>query len=304
VQREEKRAAERWWRAESAIEDAAQAFGEWRATYQPPKLDTPQSLDSLPDGAMVANTQDLHIGKRPYDSSDWTLEGYIDSIEEAFKEGLVRGTRNANLDRLYLVIGGDLVHVDSQKGTTTSGTPQDLACSPSEALTRSIEMVRLVDLARQTAAEVRLVDLSGNHDKLLSTACFEAVRRHFRACEDVAVAGKGERIYDQYGSHLLAFTHGDVTKKQMRKIGDTITAEARQLIGQTLYTTLYTGHLHFRASDVIDESGRLQVQASSPSPDDDYHHGEMYVSARKTLQMHLLEPDTVMDATFSLASSD
>jgi hypothetical protein len=161
-------------------------------------------------------------------------------------------------------------------------------------------MVQHVDLARQVASEVRLVGLTGNHDKVLSQACFEAVRQRFHSTSGVSIAGTGERIYDVYGDRLLAFTHGDMKKKVFRKIGDTITSECRDIISETRDTTLFTGHYHFKARDVIDESGRLQLQAPSPSPDDEYHVGEGYVGARKQIQLYLTRPDSQDDMTIGM----
>ena len=54
-----------------------------------------------------------------------------------------------------------------------------------------------------------------------------------------------------------------------------------------------------KARDVIDESGRLQLQAPSPSPDD-YHVGEGYVGARKQVQLYLTRPDRKDDMTIGV----
>jgi len=301
--REKRKAAANWWRIEESLQEAAQAFRE--EAYEPPRLQVTLSETPPAAGSVVANAQDYHIAKRPASApDDWSVSDYCDRLVGAFERGLGQAARNAQLDRVYLVIGGDLVHVDTAGGTTTAGTPQDLAVGPTEALTESIDtMVRHVDLTRQVASEVRLVGLTGNHDKVLSQACFEAVRQRFHSAQDVSVAGTGERIYDCYGDRLLAFTHGDMKKKVFRKIGDTITAEARGMMGDTRDTTLFTGHYHFKARDVIDESGRLQLQAPSPSPDDEYHVGEGYVGARKQIQLYLTRPDTQDDMTIGVSLS-
>lgn len=55
-----------------------------------------------------------------------------------------------------------------------------------------------------------------------------------------------------------------------------------------------------KARDVIDESGRLQLQAPSPSPDDNYHVGEGYVGARKQVQLYLTRPDWKDDMTIGV----
>jgi len=298
--REMESAAKSWWRLQESLEEAATAFEA--ESYDPPRLRVRMTEAPSEPGSVVANAQDYHIGKRPAaGADDWSVGGYCDRLVGAFERGLEQAARSAQLDRVYLVVGGDLVHVDTGAGTTTSGTPQDLAVGPTEALKASVEaMVQHVDLARQVASEVRLVGLTGNHDKVLSQACFEAVRQRFHSTSGVSIAGTGERIYDVYGDRLLAFTHGDMKKKVFRKIGDTITSECRDIISETRDTTLFTGHYHFKARDVIDESGRLQLQAPSPSPDDEYHVGEGYVGARKQIQLYLTRPDSQDDMTIGM----
>lgn len=300
--REREEAARNWFQLEDSLEEAAEQFSGWHEDYDPPRLRVRMAAEPPGNASVVANAQDYHIGKAPASGrDDFSVEDYCGRLVSSFERGLGQAVRNAKLDRVYLVIGGDLCHVDTDQGTTTAGTPQSLAVGPTGALTASIDtMVRHVDLARQVAGEVRLVGLRGNHDAILSRACFEAVRQRFHSTDGVSVAGAGERVYDTYGSRLLAFTHGDMTKKQFRKIGDTITAEARGMMGETTDTTLFSGHYHFKARDVIDESGRLQLQAPSPSPDDEYHVGEGYVGARKQIQLFLTRPDSQDDMTLGI----
>jgi hypothetical protein len=298
--REQRKAARKWWSLEESMNEAAKAFRN--SKYNPPKLKVSLGETPTKNCSVVSNAQDYHIGKRPaYGADDWSVSDYCDRLVESFERGLQQSLRNAQLDRIYIVIGGDLVHVDGADGATTAGTPQDLSVSPTEALKQSIDtMVRHVDLARQAASEVRLVGLTGNHDKVLSQACFEAIKQRFYSNGKVSVAGTGERIYDRYRDRLLAFTHGDISKRKFKKIGDIITAEARSLMGETKDTTLFTGHYHFKQSDIVDESGRLQIQAPSPSPDDDHHVGEGHVGARKQIQLYLTRPHTQDDMTLGL----
>lgn len=299
-QREKDKAARKWWEVEEALSEAAEAFQE--EPYDPPRLQVRLSERPPQTGALVCNTQDYHVGIRPADTEGFTVSGYCDRLADAYASGLERAARNAQIDTVYLVVGGDLVHVDTYSGTTTKGTPQDLAVSPSDALTRAIElMARHVDLARQIASEVRLIGINGNHDKILSAAAFEALRQRYRNTDGVTAAGIQERVYQTYGQHLLCFTHGDYSKKKMRRFQDVINAEARGLLAETEWTTVFSGHLHHKAEDLKDVAGRLHIQASSPAPDDEWHRANAHVGARKAVQVHMLEPDAASDTTFGLA---
>ena len=157
-----------------------------------------------------------------------------------------------------------------------------------------------LNLARQVATEVRLVGLTGNHDRLAGP--YEALAQRYRRADNVTTAGPGDRIYETYCEHLLAFTHGDYSEKKMRRFQDVLNAEARSKLSSTTWTTVYTGHLHHKAQDLKDKAGRLHIQASSPSPDDDWHRSEAHVGARKHVQLHMVDPETATDTTFSVAA--
>jgi len=87
----------------------------------------------------------------------------------------------------------------------------------------------------------------------------------------------------------------------MRRFQDVINAEARGLFSDTEWTTAYKGHLHYKAEDLKDKAGRLHIQAYSPSRVDDWHRQNAHVEARKRIQLHMIEPQTPTDTTFSFA---
>lgn len=70
---------------------------------------------------------------------------------------------------------------------------------------------------------------------------------------------------------------------------DTIRAEARSEMGETGYTSLATGHLHHRARDIEDQSGRIHYQAPSPVSLDRWHSKKAFVGSRKGVQLALLD---------------
>lgn len=100
-----------------------------------------------------------------------------------------------------------------------------------------------------------------------------------------------ERQYATYESHLLCLTHGDYAKKTMRKFGEIMRSEARSEYGCTEWSSLFVGHLHHKAMDMVDESGRTIYQTPSPVPVDAYHNREGYVGSRKGIQLVLLDRD-------------
>jgi len=291
--REKDRAARKWWSVEEALEDAAAGFRE--REYEPPRPTVRISHTPTEPASVLMNAQDWHIGKRPKGSPEGWTSSYVQSLKDAFTRSIEKTVRGYKLDKLYLVTGGDLIHVDSKNGTT-SGTPQDTTCSPSDALEEAIALVVwCVDYVRALNVDVEVLTVNGNHDRVLSQAAGCAVAQRFHDAEDVQCR-RGERIYTTYEDHLILATHGDMKKRQWKQLPGLMMREARTELASTTWQTVVSGHLHFQAHDLADETGTLFAQGSSPSPTDDWHHQQGYIS-RKGLQTITIEPHTCAAVT-------
>jgi UDP-2,3-diacylglucosamine pyrophosphatase LpxH len=285
--REREEAARKWWGLEESLKEAAEQFQA--EDYSPPRLQV--TVSQTPDTAAcgVGNFQDLHLGARPVNAEGFDVEAYRDSILRRIETTFQDAVRLRNLERIYLIGGGDLVHSDG-KGKTASGTELDMACSTATALQHGIHLlVEAVDMARQVANEVIIVPVHGNHDRTNGVAAAMAAGQRYHSTNQVEMMGLSERQYATYGQHLMMMTHADIAKKRMRKMGEIMRSEARELYGRTEWSSVFTGHYHFKAMDTIDESGRTIYQTPSPVPLDSYHDREAYVGARKGVQLVLLD---------------
>jgi len=287
--REREEAARKWMRLEDSLDEACEAFQE--EEYEPPRLRVRMAKEVDTKACGVFNLQDLHIGARPTDAENFRVEAYREEILGRVRTALEDAVRLRKHEQLFVVAGGDLVHSDG-KGKTASGTELDMACSTSTALQHAIRiLVEVVDMARQVAEEVTIVPIHGNHDRTNGIAAALACGQRFHSAGDVGAMGLAERQYATYGQHLLCLTHGDYAKKTMRKMGEIMRSEARSEYGRTKWSSLFVGHLHHKAMDMVDESGRTIYQTPSPVPVDSYHNQNGYVGSRKGVQLVLLDRD-------------
>jgi hypothetical protein len=232
------------------------------------------------------NLQDLHIGL-------WE-EGYVEDLKERFKVLITESVQLRQVEAAYFVLGGDLVHADTASGTTTKGTQLEMSMEPHEALAEAVRfVVWCVDYLRALGVEVTLVPVRGNHDRLMSVSAAVAVGQRFHDTEGVRMLTIEERQYATYDDHLLVFCHGDLPKRAVRELPETITHEARPVVGQTHRTALFTGHLHH--AKIVDRKGLIHYQCPTPIPADGYHIKEAYVGARKLIQGVLLTPGSGAD---------
>ncbi|MCS4139585.1 UDP-2,3-diacylglucosamine pyrophosphatase LpxH [Salinibacter ruber] len=288
--RERDKAARKWWELEEALEEAATAFEA--ESYDPPRLRVRMAEQVETEAAGVLNLQDLHLGARPADAEGFSVKAYRESILRRVETALEDAARLRKLDRIYVIGGADLVHSDTAGGQTASGTELEMACSTSTALQHAIQLLaQVVDMARQVAQEVTIVPIHGNHDRTEGVAAAMAAGQRFHSADNVESMDLAERQYATYAGHLLCMTHGDLTKKRMRKMGEIMRSEARGLYGRTEWSSLFVGHLHHKAMDMVDESGRVIYQTPTPVPIDSYHDREGYVGSRKGIQLVLLDRD-------------
>lgn len=288
--RELKTAADKWFKLEGVMEKASEELMSFLQDYDPPQVSV-SSGGVGADSAALYNNQDWHIGARPHEGADqFSVQAYCDGLVEKSKQAIGDALNLRSLETFYMVVGGDLVHSDNFDGSTTKGTDLDMACGHAEAVKRAVETsIRVADLARSAADEVVILPVPGNHDRALSTAAALAVSHHYNQTDGVRCLPINERQYVTYYNHLMCVTHGDIKKKALRNIGDTIRAEARNKMGRTSFTTLATGHFHYRSRDVEDKSGRVHYQAPSPAPTDRWHNKEVFVGSRKGVQLVLLD---------------
>ncbi|AFH22443.1 hypothetical protein OSG_eHP25_00110 [environmental Halophage eHP-25] len=290
ISREESKAANQWWNLEDTIGELTNSWDE--ESYEPPSATVTIATQSLEKGAILLNCQDWHIGKRDKDSNV-SLGEYIQNLKDAFADGIERAKRLKDIEALYLVTGGDLIHVDGPHGTTKQ-TPQDLVCSPGQAFKEAVELlVWCIDYARSLNIETHVLTIMGNHDRTLSSAAGVALQQRFINSKNVITDYPlQERIYTTYNEHLIMATHGDMKKKHWRNLPSIMMDEARNKLSTTTWQMVVTGHLHFQSVDVEDRSGTIYAQGSSPSPDDQWHYQNGLSSSRKGIQMIILEPDS------------
>ena len=286
--RERDRAARQWWSLEESLEEAAESFQA--EEYEAPQLKMRLSESPGDHACAVGNFQDLHLGVRPADAEGFSVEGYREEILSRIETALEDAARLRQLDRLFLMAGGDLVHSDTKGGQTASGTELEMACSTAEAIQHGIRLlVETVDMARQVARNVEIVPIHGNHDRTNGVAAAMAAAQRYHSTAGVESRDLAERQYATYAdNHLLAMTHGDLSKKRMRRFGEIMRSECREAYGRTEHSSVFVGHLHHKAMDMVDESGRTVYQTPSPVPLDGYHNQEGYVGSRKGVQLVLL----------------
>jgi hypothetical protein len=240
--------------------------------------------------AGVVGLTDFHWGK------------YSDPAEnfEAFDKNMARerlfgatediASRLQHLGRpekLYVPIGSDFLHVDTEQGTTTSGTQQDMDGTPAEMLVSGCQLMEEWILTLTQIAPVELVLMSGNHDRLTGLAILLYLEGVFRTNDKVTVRlDRTPRVYRAYGKNLIGFIHGDGVKKTTDMAGH-MSREASRHWHACPHKTVYTGHLHHEKTETDVAFGVTRRQLPSLAGSDRWHALNGYVGAPKALPLYL-----------------
>ena len=248
--------------------------------------------------AGVLSIQDLHFGK----------EGN-DNIEEEFKKTItdlvLKAYHSHNIEKIYYVIGGDLLNMDTFSGTTTSGTPVDNGLKAEEAYTKAFSILHWsVLFISQFCKNLEVVYLPGNHDRLssfhlahgLKIACSNQPNIEFNV-------EYSERKVCVYYNNFFAFEHGDVSSKNTPLLYAT---EFPMEWGSTKFRTCFTGHWHRKKSvEFISENeihGFTIKNLPSLSATDYWHYHNKFTGSKRAavLELHSQHNGKVSEFTFNV----
>jgi hypothetical protein len=231
---------------------------------------------------MVISPADVHIGKLC--TSFETGEEYNQQI--AVKrvmegvDGLLNSASGWNLDSIHLIIGNDILHTDTPRRTTTSGTPQDTDGMWYENFLNGVRLyVDVINTLKQVA-DVHVSYNPSNHDYTNGFFLAQLIETHFRLDKnvtfDVSIA---HRKYYAYGENLIGSSHGDGAKIQDLPL---LMAHESKHWTECKHRYIYTHHLHHKTSK--DVMSVCVETLRSPSGTDSWHHRNGYQHAPKAIE--------------------
>lgn len=251
--------------ASTLINGKGQVLQQWVKTTK--EQDDPEFLVELAKSAILANpipaapdvtktaeTSDVyevaivlgdpHFGMLAWDKEtgdDWDVDiarrVHIAAIREA-----LRITPPSS--RLLLINLGDAVHADGNSGTTTAGTRVDVDSRWPKVVGIFVEtMNTAITEGLQRHDHVEVVTTRGNHDDLTSLVIRMVLAERWRNNPRVTIADNLRMIwYHQFGTNLIAATHGDKTR--MNNLPSLVAQDAREMWGATKRAHVYCGHVH------------------------------------------------------------
>lgn len=226
---------------------------------------------------LVIDIADIHVGKYASKEScdrECNIELSVSRAMEAFESIVKQGTGH-NIDQILLIIGNDVLHVDSEENKTTRGTRQDTDGTIREMAKAAEKMY--IDMIEKLLpiADVHVMHNGSNHDLSSGWHLAQTVHAWFHNAENITWDIDGQyRKYFRYGKSLIGSTHGDGIKENnlvemMHKDNSKIS------IHTCPYRYFYCHHMHHKiAKDHINVTIEY---VRSTSTDDVWHNRGGYM---------------------------
>jgi len=239
---------------------------------------------------MVFSPADIHIGKLA--SSFETGESYdqqiaVNRVREGLK-GIIKKSSGFSIDKVIFVAGNDILHTDTPRRTTTSGTPQDTDGMWYDNFVTAKKLLVEIIETLMTIADVEVVYNPSNHDYMSGFMLLDSIRSWFRKSENVEFkTDMSHRKYSIYGNNLIGTTHMDGAKPQDLPL--LMAHEASAWWAECKHRYVYGHHVHHKTSK--DYMSVCVETLRSPSGTDGWHHKNGYQHAPKAIEAFIHHKD-------------
>jgi hypothetical protein len=251
-----------------------------------PKITYPKNKDGH---LLVVDPADIHIGKLA--SAFETGEDYNNQIAvQRVRDGvagILSKSQGFKIDQILLIIGNDILHIDTPKRMTTSGTPQDTdgMWYDNFRLAKQI-YVEIIETLVQIAPVHVQYDPS-NHDYTNGFFLADTLTSWFSKHDSVTFnCSIAHRKYYSYGLNLIGTTHGDGAKDADLPL--LMAHEAHQW-SASKHRYFYTHHIHHKKSK--DYMGVCVESLRSPSGTDSWHARNGFQHAPKAVEAFIHHKD-------------
>lgn len=240
--------------------------------------------NNIVDGhLLIVDPADIHIGKlaTAFETGDsYNVEIATKRVLDGVR-GIIQKAQGFNIDQILFIAGNDILHTDSPKRTTTSGTPQDTDGMFYENFICAKNLyIEVIELLLQVA-DIHFVFNPSNHDYQSGFFLADVIQSWFRLCPNIKFdCSIAHRKYFQYGDNLIGTTHGDGAKPQ--DLPMLMAVEAKDMWANTSHRYVFSHHLHHKVSK--DFIGVTVESLRSPSGTDSWHHRNGYQHATKAVE--------------------
>jgi len=236
-----------------------------------PKIKRELSKDAK---LLVIDPADVHIGKLAdafETGKEYNSQIAVQRVKEGV-QGILNESSGHKIDKILFVGGNDILHTDTPKRCTTSGTPQDT----DGMWYRNFMMAKdlYIDILEKliAVADVHFVFNPSNHDYTNGFFLANVIETYFKNCDNITFdCSIAHRKYFRYHNNIIGTTHGDGAKQNDLPL---LMATESGVYSECTKRYIYIHHIHHKISK--DYPGVTIESLRSPTEADSWHHRNGY----------------------------
>jgi len=249
------------------------------------KIDPKYAKQCSSGNMLELNFADHHFGKLAWATEtghanyDTKIAGEV--FDRALNAMLLRAN-NYRYDEVWFVVGNDLLNSDDTEGRTTKGTyvSTDIRYHKTFDFVRN-KIIGAIEKLRTYAPKVKVIMVSGNHDRLSVWHLGDSLECYFHKYKDVVIDNSPKYYkYHEFGKVMILYTHGDKGKRLDYPL--LMATDQPKMFGRTLFREAHTGHNHY--DRVMEQHGVKVRIMPSLSPDDAWHAENAFVGNLRSSQ--------------------
>jgi len=278
---------------EVSYEDVREELIEAAKKHAPkyPKIEREEQGNHL----LIIDPSDLHIGKLALVGETGELYNVDEALKRAHEgvNGILNKIHGFKIEKIVFVVGNDVLHIDTPKRTTTSGTPQDTDSMWWDCWIKARELYVSLIERLLSLADVHVIYCPSNHDFMQGFMLAESLYAWFHNSENVSFdVTMRHRKFFEYGDNMMMFDHGDGHKVQETPY--IMASGEAQMWGRTKLRYSYKHHLHHKQRinwlTEKDYHGCTVEFLRSPSSADRWHDTNGYNFQAKAIEGFLHHP--------------
>lgn len=250
------------------------------------------------DYLLVIDPADIHIGKLASSfetGEDYNTQIAVSRVKEGV-QGILDKSSGFGIDQILFVAGNDILHIDTPKRVTTSGTPQDTDGMWYENFLVAKKLYIDVIDSLIRVADVHFVFNPSNHDYQSGFFLADSIKSWYNGCKNITFdTSIAHRKYYRYYNNLIGTTHGDGAKPQDLPL--LMAQESKNDWSAAKHRYVYIHHIHHKMSK--DYVGVTVEALRSPSGTDSWHHRNGFQHAPKAVEGFIHSKDFGQIARFT-----
>lgn len=231
---------------------------------------------------LVIDPADVHIGKLAdafETGQDYNSQIAVQRVRDGV-EGILSECSGHNIDQILFIGGNDILHTDTPRRTTTSGTPQDTDGMWYRNFLMAKDLYIEILEKLLSVADVHFTFNPSNHDYTNGFFLANVIETYFRNCKNITFdCSIAHRKYFTYGNNLIGTTHGDGAKQNDLPL---LMAAESEDYSKCKKRYVYIHHIHHKMSK--DYPGVTLESLRSPSEADSWHSRNGYQHSPKAIE--------------------